>query len=42
MVNLEKLATKSPEGRERVKQLEARIQVRIAQMAAAKSAAQAK
>ena len=42
MANTEKLVTRSGQGRERVKQLEGRIQARIAQMAAAKSAAQAK
>lgn len=42
MANTEKLVTRSPQGRERVKQLEARIQGRMAQIAAAKSAAQAK
>ncbi|HEY6970882.1 MAG TPA: hypothetical protein VJA94_16855 [Candidatus Angelobacter sp.] len=42
MANSEKLVTGSAQGRERVKQLEARIQGRMAQMAAAKSAAQAK
>ena len=37
MANTEELVTKSPEGRERIKQLEGRIQARIAQMAAAKA-----
>lgn len=39
MANTEKLVTKSAQGRERVKQLEGRIQARIAQMAAAKAGA---
>jgi len=37
MANTEELVTKSPEGRERIKQLEGRIQMRIAQMAPAKA-----
>ena len=42
MANTEKLVTRSAQGRERVKQLEARIQGRMAQIATAKSAAQSK
>lgn len=39
MAHIEELANKTPEARERVKRLEARIQARAAQIAAAKAAA---